>query len=682
MKKNFKQKQAYRFKRFARKAYSAFNSMHRVVNIGVVTGCVLTMVHTTETSAQKQTDVNRDSIPEQALDELVVTGSKAELTLNQTAKIVTIITRDEIARQPVQSVQDLLKNIVGLDVRQRGPNGVLAGISVRGGTFEQTAILLNGANLTNPQTAHYSLDIPVNLSDIERIEIIQGPTSLLYGAGAFSGGINIVTKKDSETGIYMNVEGGMYELFGAESRVSLEKKSFNYSLSARYNSSGGYIDNSDYKIFNALWQSSFRADDSKLDFLFGLNNKEYGANTFYSPAYANQFDDTRSLFAMIKGETGKQLKFTPQLYWKRHYDEFHLFRPNTPNIPEWYTQPNFHRSDVFGFNLNSQYKWAGGISNFGGELRNEGIYSSVLGKPLEQPIGNYLYSGNRTNISYFVEHTYLHKGFTASASVLANYNSSFKDEFDFFPNINLSYWMNNSWKIFASWNNAIRMPTFTDLYYKGATHKGNSDVKPEKSEAFELGMRYANRPLFGVFDYVAVTGFYMKGKNLIDWVKENPEDLWESRNLTNLDKVGFEINSSILFKELIPQLSATRLDVGYMYMNQSKDAGNLISNYVLDYLRHHLTIGLYQPIYKNLSADFRFRWQDRQGTYTHYENSKPASERNYKPFGILDVKLNWEKNNFKIYASINNVFDTHYFDLGSIPQPGFWLLGGVSRTLK
>ena len=679
MRKHFKKGQAYRFKRFVRRAYAAFNSMHKVVSIGVVSGCMLAFVHVTKATAQNQDSGNQNSISDREweLDELIVTASKAELTLNQTAKIVTVITRAEIARQPVQSVQDLLKNIVGLDVRQRGPNGVLAGISVRGGTFEQTAILLNGANITNPQTAHYSLDIPVNLSDIERIEIIQGPTSLLYGAGAFSGGINIVTKKDSETGIYMNVEGGMYEFFGAETRAALEKQSSNHSLSARYNSSGGYIANSDFQIFNALWQSNFRVDDSQLNFLFGLNDKSYGANTFYSPAYANQFDETRSLFSTIRGEVGTKVKFIPQMYWKRHYDEFHLFRPNTTDVPEWYAQPNFHRSDVFGFSLNSQYKWAGGVSNFGGELRNEGIFSSILGKPLEQPIGNYLYSDNRTNISYFLEHTYLHNRFTASVGFLANYNAAFKDDFDFFPNINLSYWMDNSWKIFASWNNAVRMPTFTDLYYKGATHKGNSDVKPEKSEAFELGMRYANRLI-----NTSLTGFYMKGKGLIDWVKENPEDLWESRNLTNLDKVGFEFNTSIAFKEWISQLSGTRLNVGYAYMNQDKNAGDLISNYVLDYLKHKLTIGLHQPIYQHLSIDCQFRWQDRQGTYTHYENTKPASERAYQPFGLLDVKLNWEKNDFKLYLSINNLFDTYYFDLGNLPQPGFWLISGVAWTLK
>ena len=118
--KNFKPKQAFRFRRFARKNYAVFNSLHKVINTGVVAGCMLAFAATTGTSAQNRISAIRDSIPEQELEELIVAGSKAELTMNQTAKLVTIISRDDIARQPVESVSDLLKSIVGLDVRQRG----------------------------------------------------------------------------------------------------------------------------------------------------------------------------------------------------------------------------------------------------------------------------------------------------------------------------------------------------------------------------------------------------------------------------------------------------------------------------------------------------------------------------------------------------------------------------------
>lgn len=679
MQKTFFQKsKVYRFRRFARKAYSAFNSMHRLVNIGVVAGCMLSFAHATQTSAQSRTDVSGESFEtrEKELDELIVTSTKAELSLAQAAKVVTVITCAEIERQPVRSIQDLLKNVVGLDIRQRGSNGVLAGISVRGGTFEQTAVLLNGANITNPQTAHYTLDIPVNLSDIEYIEIIQGPTSLLYGAGAFSGGINIVTKKESATGFSVNAEGGMHQSLNVGIRGSLAGKSSSHSLSADYSSSDGYIDNSDYKIFNAFWQSCINSDNSKLDFQLGFNDKSYGANTFYSAQYPNQFDDTRSLFASLKGEAGTRLKFTPQLYWKRHYDTYHLFRRGTPDIPDWYKNPNYHRTDVFGFNLNTHYKWQAGTTNLGGEIRNEGIYSSVLGKPLDKAKGNYLYSDNRTNISFFLEHTYLYQGFTLGVGALANYNTAFEDNFDFFPSINAAYWLTDNLKVFASWNNATRMPTFTDLYYKGKTHKGNSDVRPEKSESVELGAKYLTSHFSASF-----TGFYMEGKNLIDWVKERPDELWESRNLTDLYKTGLEANISFDLQTIFPKTIFQRLDLGYMYMNQSKESGDLISNYVLDYLKHKFTVGLSHRITKSVTVDWQFRWQDRQGTYTKYEDLMPAYEASYRPFGILDLKIDWSIRKIHLYLTANNLFDTNYYDIGNIPQPGFWCLLGIKYEL-
>jgi len=666
----------YRFKRFTRRSYAVFNSMHKVVNIGVMTCSMLIFANSTQTFAQDKQPVST-VMPEQELDELIVTSSKAELTFNQTAKLVTVITREEIARQPAQSIQDLLKNTVGLDVRQRGANGVLSDISVRGGTFDQVAILLNGANLTNPQTGHYSLDLPVNLSDIERIEIIQGPSSLLYGAGAFSGGINIITKKDSDSGVFLKAEGGMHELLGVESRASLKTHTSTHSLSAGYNSSDGYIPDSDYKLMNAFWQSNFHVDDSQVSVQLGFNDKAYGANTFYSPTYFNQFDKTQSLFAAIRGESGTKLKFIPNLYWSRHYDCFQLYRDGTPDIPSWYTGPNYHYSEVLGFNLNMQYKWSGGITNFGGEIRNEGIFSNVLGKPLNEPIGKYTKSDNRTNTGYFLEHTYIHKGLTLNAGVLANYNSSFETQFEFFPNINLAYWLTNHLKAFASWNNATRMPTFTDLYYSDPTHEGNPNLQPEKSESFELGVKYAQSWM-----NASLTGFYTNGNNLIDWIKENADDpVWKSQNLTTINNTGLEANVSLLLQKMIPALTSTRLNLGYMHINQTKKSGDYYSGYVMDYLRHKFTAGLSHPVYKGLSADWQFRWQKREGTYTKYENGNYLEET-YPAFALLDVKVNWKINSMNIYLSINNLFNQSYYDLGNLPQPGFWAVSGMNWTFK
>ncbi|MFA6886883.1 MAG: TonB-dependent receptor [Fermentimonas sp.] len=675
-KKQIKATKAFRFKRFARKSYSVFNSLHKSVTIGVLTGCTLVSAHATSVEPVEQMFIQTasDSIPPTELDEVVVTASKVAMPLNLAAKQVTVISRQEIERAPVRSIEDLLNYVAGVDILQRGPHGVQADITLRGGSFDQTAILLNGINLTNPHTGHYSFGIPINISDIERIEIVQGPSSLVYGAGAFSGGVNIITKKDTESNVYAKVEGGMHGLFGADTRGAIAGESYTHSLSTGYKRSDGYIPNSDYDIYNLLWQSRFDINGSNIDFQAGLNDKAYGANTFYTAAYPNQFDDTQGLFFSLKGETNGKLKLTPHIYWSRHYDEFQLIREGTPDKPSWYTDHNYHRSDVFGMNLNMQYASRFGITSFGGEFRNEGILSNVLGNAMEEPIGKYTKSDNRTNISYYAEHNFILNRITLSLGGLINYNTAVTDKFDFYPAINGTFRATNKLSLYASWNKATRMPTFTDLYYTTATHTGNSNLEAELSEAFEVGAKYNHHIVKG-----AIAVFNMAGKNMIDWVKPSPEALWESTNHTQINKKGVETNISFDFKEWLgDNQPINSFNVGYMYIDQERVEDELISNYTLNHLRHKFTAGLHHDLIKNLTLSWNFRWQERNGSYVKYSDLLPGERVDYAPFSILDVKANYKIRNTDFFVNANNIFNSVHVDLGNIPQPGFWLSGGAS----
>jgi len=678
--KRFNQLAAFRFKRFARKAYSVFNSLHKEVTIGVVTNCVLTFAATGIVSAQTNVVAGVESREtEQELDEVTVTASRVELALNQAARLVTVITKEEIQRSPVQSIQDLLNYAANIDVMQRGAHGVQADISIRGGSFDQTAILLNGINLSNPQTGHYSFDIPVNLSDVERIEIIHGPSSIIYGASAFSGGINIITKKKPDHKAYANIEAGSHGLWNAQASGALTSSVATSQLSAGYATSDGYIANSDYNIGNLLWQTRLKPEkNSIVDVQLGYNDKKYGANTFYSASYPNQYDETSSYFASVRGETGDKLKFIPAVYWNRHYDCFQLYRDGTPNIPSSYVGHNSHRSDVYGANLNIQFTSKWGITSFGSEFRSEGILSSVLGREMVEPDGKYTKSDDRTNISFALEHNLLLDRFTLTAGLLANDNTQFRGAYKFYPSINVSYRVLDNLKTFASWNKATRMPTFTDLYYTTETHIGNVDLKPETSEAFELGLKYD-----AWFMRLYVTAYLMKGDNIIDWVKANVDDKWESRNITQLDKKGIEVGTQLLLGEVVGFLpESTVFHAAYTRLKQDKSSGDLISNYTLNYLRDKVTLKLEHPVVKNVTANWNFRWQKRMGGYTRYDNGVQGEFTNYTPFSTLDLRINWQLKKFLFHLSANNLCDTKYYDLGNVPQAGFWLIGGVSYTLK
>ncbi len=629
-----------------------------------------------------------DTIVEK-LDEIVITAFKDGLPLKLSAKMVNIILPRQIERSPVKSIEDLLNYHSGVDVLQRGPHGVQADITLRGGSFDQTAILLNGVNLTNPQTGHYSLDIPLNLSDIERIEIVQGPSSLIFGASAFSGGINIITKKDTQTNAFVKLEGGMHALFNAEVRGALKAKSSVHSLSAGYKRSDGYIANSDYKILNFLWQSSFDIDGSYIDIQAGVNDKKFGANTFYAAAFPNQYDDTQGLFFSIKGETNGKIKFIPQIFWSRHYDEFHLFRPGAPEVPSWYKAPNYHQTNVYGVNLNIQYISQLGITRFGGEFRNEGVLSSNLGKPMRQPRDNYTLWDNRSDIGFFAEHNFVIGKFSLSLGALYNYNTALADTLKaggFYPAINFSYRPTNFVTLYTSWSKAMRMPTFTDLYYKAGTHRGFAGLAPEYTQSAEVGVRYSRQVVAA-----NLNAFYTKGDNMIDWIFNTTDSLYHAENRSALSTWGASVDASInVSRWLGGRQPFEQLRFGYQYISQKGDNDNRdnpISAYVSNYLRYKVTLGVEHRVIKNLIFSWNLRYQERAGNYLKYIPAT-ATEKSrevitaYEPFVLLDLKVNYVLGNLNIFVNLNNLLNTTHVDFGNIPQPGFWLTGGVSYLFK
>ena len=674
--KCFKEK-AFRFRRLTRKAYGAFNSMHRVVNIGVLSCTVLTFADVKTASAQSNVDVhNRVDTLTEELDEVMVTASRVEMPMAQTPKLVTVISKKQIERAPVRSIQDLLNYAANVDILQRNGHGVQADVSIRGGSFNQTAILLNGINLSNAQTGHYSFDIPVNLSDIERIEIVQGPSALIYGAGAFSGGINIITKKSADDKLYAKVESGMHYLKGVEVRGAAQTGIASHTLSIGNNSSKGYAHNTDYDIYNLLWQTHFSLiNTSRLDVQFGYNEKSYGANSFYTAAYPDQYERLSSYMATVKGEFGEKLKFIPILYWNRHNDQFDLIKDTD-------TGRNHHQGDTYGTNLILQYVSRSGVTSIGSEVRKDDILSSNLGKAMSEPRGKYTAYDDRTNVSATFEHTARFYRFNLSAGVLMNYNSFGDNGVEFFPSVGASYRPDDHVTIAASWGRSTRVPTFTELYYNTATHVANENLLPEKSGAADLSFRYR----YNILD-ASVTGFLLRGSNMIDWIKETSDSKPTSANITEVDTRGIEANARLRIGQIAPALGEdASLAIGYTRMWQDISAGIYISESAdkLNYLRDKFTAQVNHRIAGNLSAGWFFRMQKRMGKYTLYEDNKSTGDTSgYPAFSTLDLKLQYTCNNNLVFnLSMNNIFDTNYVDLGNIHQPGYWLMGGISYTIR
>ncbi len=677
----FFEKEIACFKQWRGNNYAVFNSMHKVLRIGTLLAVYFSLFGFKQTLAQVDTTSLNKKI---SLEEVEVSARRAPAVYSEVGRVLHIISKKEIESLPVYSVQDLLRYAMNVDVRQRGPLGIQADVSIRGGSFDQVMILFNGINVTDPQTGHLSLNLPVSMQSIERVEILEGPGARVYGPGAFSGAINFVTGSKTKDNVTVNAMGGQHGLYNFAANTTISTGKLKSYAAADISSSDGYIENTDFKNHSLFYQGQYDFGYEKLDFQLGHNNKAFGANAFYTPKYPNQFEQNKTTFASLKLTSGKKVKVTPAIYWRRHHDRFELFRNNPAS---WYGGHNYHMTDVFGGNLNMVIPWKFGKTSVGGEVRSENIWSNNIGYDMENTLpvpgeGDAVFtkSYSRANSSVFLEHMYTTGRFSMSAGVLMNWNSALDYKFRFFPGVDVSYWITDEFKAFASLNKSLRMPTFTDLFYTGPTNIGNPDLKPEEALTYEGGLKYSKQWLSS-----QASVFYREANNLIDWGRLEGEEKYKTRNLSQMNSVGFTFQGRIDFESLLNQDHLRGFTFGYSMIDQDKDnLPGYESVYVLDYLKTKVNLGLDLRLISKLNAVINVNYQDRNGAYNKYiptDDGYIEVPTDYKPFWLTDLRLQWTEQNYKIYVDANNLFDTTYYDLGNVPQPGLWLKAGVQVSL-
>ena len=670
------------FRHFGNKGYSLFACLGREVVCSVLSVATLTYA-SAESVATKPvvTDSATMTTPrEMMLEEVSVTGSRAPLTKSQAARMVTVLERQDIAQAPVQSINDLLKYAVGVDVRQRGPIGAQTDISIRGGTSDQIILLLNGINICDPQTGHNAMDLPIDLSEIVRIEVVEGPAGRIYGTSSLVGAINIVTKPALQTSSDLTLEGGSYGYAKASGRTNLKLGLWNNQVSASYSRSDGYSRskagtlNTDFSGSKAFYQGQYEDETIRLNWHLGMADKGYGSSTFWaSPKWQadNQYEHTTKLYSAIQGETKQgRLHFAPSIYWNQNRDRYEGYR----DMPEK-MKFNYNRTDVYGVGLSSYFDWKAGRTAFGAELRNEDLVSGNLGEPLTQAHHikgtdrEYTLGVNRTNISGFLEHNLLLKHFTLSAGLVAVKNSWSNMNMTVYPGIDISYRPNNKWTLHTSYNTSLRMPSFTEMYYKLQGYSANPHLKPEEMRALEAGITYHTWLVT-----FSTTIWHHHGRNMIDWIMDTSKGddaVWQSVNHTKVNSIGAELSATVRLQQAVVKLS-------YSYINQEKNLeAGVVSQYALEYLRHKLVAHAQLPLWRQLTLYVNLRWQDRVGQYTDFD----GIAHNYQPYTLIDSRLSWQQKTWKLYVEANNLFDKDYVDFGHVQEPGRWIITGFSIRL-
>jgi len=690
---------AVRWHQFTRKRDAVFRSLHLEIVIGTLSAstllCAAPAVATAQKAVVAEGDTARSSV---SIDEVEVSAARVPMPMQQTARIVSVVTREQIKDCPAQSVNDLLKYTASVDVRQRGAFGIQTDISILGGTHDGILILLNGVNISSPHTGHLAADLPVNIDDIERIEVLEGAASRVYGTSAFAGAINIVTRPQSPTPyLYspspkvsgsISAEGGSYGTAGLDACAALQYRNTDHRLSGGYQRSDGGTANSDFDRWHGFYHGGAELMDLSLNWQFSMSGMDYGANTFYSGQYPDQFEENRRYMASISASTHGRVVLTPTLYWNHALDHYQLIR-------DTHTGENFHMTDVYGASLNARTQWTLGITAFGAELRNEGIHSTSLGRPLDEKdyvkipghSGQYTHRDNRTNLCYFLEHDIVLHQWTFSAGVMANMNTGLDHRFRLYPGIDISYRPSPSLRLFASWNTAQRMPTFTDLYYKSPTQEGNTGLKPEKVSEFSVGSSWRTSSAITL----NLRLFHRHQSSMIDWIMTAADSTngFSTYHATNfrLDNMGLSFAGTLSLSRLLGENQPLRtfaIQYNYLHQKRHDDVEVYASCYALDYLRHKLVARLDARLTKQLAATLTYRWQQRMGNYVKYTpvvsdiaTTYAASTVDYRPYGLLSLKLQYTTPHWQLYAEADNLTNHRYYDLGNVRQPGLWLMGGV-----
>ena len=618
-----------------------------------------------------RSQVKTDSIAV-SLSELQVNANRNKL-YSEMGRVLTIVDKAEIARLSVQSIDQLLDYVAGLDIRQRGTNGTQADISVRGGSFDQVLVLLNGVNITDPQTGHFNLDIPLNLSDVSRVEILEGSSARVLGPNAFSGAINIVTENTEKHALNAELTAGSFNYFAQSVSGSLGTDRFHTFASISHKSSSGYASNTDFDLSSAFIQSTFNTVNAgKFDLQLATQLKAFGAGGFYSLAFPNQYENSKTFLAALNWNVKKgNFEYSAQGYWRRHHDRFEL----DFNKPAGW---NYHLTDVTGGKASLAYLSEFGKTTLGVDIRNEHIFSNVLGThidsmraPLETN-GFFTKEANRILETGYIDQTLNLNKWYFSLGAASTYTTTYG--LNTFGGLDIACSISDYVQVFADVNTAVRLPTFTDLYYIGPQHTANPDLKPEHSQTFEVGTKIVH-PQWKL----DLAGYYRLGQNVIDWVKPSPTANWISENLTDVNALGADLSAEYRFRHSFMR----KLAINYSYLQLDKSASNFISKYALDYLKHKVVLIVDHSIWKNVSASWNVAYLDRSGTYdANSVYGAPSIIQNFTPYVMFNGRLLWSHKKCDVYADVNNILNTSYADYGGLNQPGTSVNVGIRMKVK
>jgi outer membrane cobalamin receptor len=607
--------------------------------------CLSAVCLSTATLAQQPQQISPESSQPQAkpatvAQSITVTTTLEPLPLAESDRSVNLISPRE---QPLisNSVVDLLRQDASLNLQARAANGVQADLSLRGTTFEQSLVLLNGLRINDPETGHLNLDIPIPLDAVTRIDMLHGSGSTFYGSDAIGGAVNLLTQPPAPSlSVVASAGGGSYNSIEQHLRASYTGP-FAEQLTGSRDTSDGFIPDRNYSS-NALASETWLTwKPGTTDILLATSDRPYGANQFYGP-YPS-WERTKGWFASIQQQLGAQT--AASFGYRRHSDLFVLF----------VDQPAIYENNHITTSYEGSLRRADALSpnttlSYGVEADGDTINSNSLGEHSRNQGAGY------ANLSLRALRRFSFS-LGAREEILSGAVNSTDNVFS--PSIAAAYTLTHPIRLRASAGHGFRLPTYVDLYYADPTTIGNPNLKPESSWSYEAGIEWT--PTDSRLTLTA-TAFRLQQRDSIDYAKTIQSTLtltasepWQAINIQNLNITGAEASARL---RLSPN---QQIQFSYTAAHAASPPPNLLSEYAYNYAAQNALL----------------RWTGTFHQLNAHTQINIVQKTQHTAYPLWDVALSRNTGHLRPYLRALNLSNTGYQEIPQVPLQGRTIMAGA-----
>jgi iron complex outermembrane receptor protein len=559
---------------------------------------------------------------------VLVTGSLEPTGFDALSRAVHVIARRELERLGVESVVEGLRLVPGVDARARGPRDVQTDFAIRGATFGQSLVLVDGLRLNDSQSAHHNGDIPVPVAAVERIEVLMGAGSAVHGADALGGAINIISRRGPHSAL--GATAGQFGYGAAQASAAGLLLPDAWTIAAWGSRSSGFAFDRGHAVGGASLRGQFRpgwtADVRH-------QRKAFGAAGFYGNSPSKEWTD-QTIGAVTGVFDAGPWTLTARALFRNHGDHFR-WDINRPGFAE-----NRHRTNAGEGTFTAARQVGDGRRlTFGGSGGADAVSSSNL--------GDHAYGRAAGFVEYLWE---VSSRATLQAGLRADRYSSFGSAWS--PTLSTGVWLSREVRLRASAARAFRIPTYTERYYRDPAHLASDGLRPERGWSADAGIDW----LHGGW-LVAASAFSRWDEDVIDWVKAEPPDVWRTTNVRDVTTRGLEagVTRSWASGGLV-KVGATLLDVDAPSLS-------LLSKYVLEYATRSIAAAVAVPLGGGFRAAVNLDYRRRY-----------AGPR----YTLLGARLARRFGRGEVFVAGTNLLNQDYYEIAGVEMPGRWVTAGFA----